>query len=195
MPDTAMGNSMDLHCKKCCTFRTGDVLGAPCRTTGCDGVIEEQAAFHTLVDELPEPMTCGRRAENGMDRDDSPFARSGSGKDRWQRFKSTGDRVCSYCGSLHPEDFLALVKRCAESDPLAEYNSVVEIEQSDKGYKIYIHQPGVRNAHEGGIKFYTQHLPHLFVTPQQEQEFVKARAVSAQRFERYLSAQRRPKTA
>ena len=178
-----------MHCKKCLTGRTGDVIGAECRTPGCDGIIEEEPAFSTLVDELPEPMTCGRRGDiypggifvHGQE----------EGKDRWQKFKTNGNRVCSFCGSLHPEDLFALVKQCAEAPLDAEYNSVPEIDRSDKGYKIYVHQPGVRNAHEGGIKFYTQHLPrdadgNLAVTDEQNAEYAKAVRASKVRFERYL---------
>jgi len=165
------------------------VIGAECRTPGCDGIIEEEPAFSTLVDELPEPMTCGRRGDiypggifvHGQE----------EGKDRWQKFKTNGNRVCSFCGSLHPEDLFALVKQCAEAPLDAEYNSVPEIDRSDKGYKIYVHQPGVRNAHEGGIKFYTQHLPrdadgNLAVTDEQNAEYAKAVRASKVRFERYL---------
>lgn len=176
---------MNLHCTKCLTSRTGDVLGAPCRTDGCDGTITEVPAFATLVDVLPEPMTCGRRSDvypGGL-----PAHRSTEqNQDRWQKFKSNGNRVCSFCGSLHPEDMFALVKQAAEAPADAEYKSVVNIEQSDKGYKVYVHQPGVRNAMEGGIKFYMQHLPRdpfgqVDVTPLQQVDFGKAVAASKAR--------------
>lgn len=169
----------DLHCPKCLTGRTGDILGQPCRTPGCDGTIEVDPPFASLVDELPEPMTCGRRAENGMDRPDSPFKNSGRDLDRWLRFKSNGNRVCSNCGSLHPDDMFALVQQCVLAPMDAVWNSVVEIEQSAKPYKIYVWQPGVRNAHEGGIKFYTQHLPRnesgeIAVSDERQEEFALA---------------------
>lgn len=130
-----------LHCVKCLCVRTDDVIGAKCRTPDCDGIISEAPTFASLVDELPEPMTCGRRDGGG------------GGLDRWQKFKSNGNRVCSYCGSLHQDDMFALVRDAASVD------SKVKISPSDKSYKIYVRQPGVRNAHEGGIKFYTHHLP------------------------------------
>jgi hypothetical protein len=180
---------MDLHCKKCCTGRSGDVLGAPCRTFGCDGIIEEQPTFASLVDRLPEPMTCGRRRESGMDDPNSPFVGAGQNLDHWDQFKSNGDRVCSYCGSLHPEDMFRLVNASAEAAEDVPYTSAVEIEPSDKGYKIYVHQPGVRNAHEGGIKFYKQHLTQGQVTEQQNAEYALAVKKSKARFERYLNAQ------
>lgn len=58
------------------------------------------------------------------------------------------DRVCGYCGSLHPEDLLKLVK---ERGPQI-------IQRTDKDYKIYVNRPEVPNASFGAIKFYTPHL-------------------------------------
>lgn len=184
---------MDLHCKKCLSSQTGDVLGQPCRTPGCDGVIEEMPAFATLVDELPEPMTCGRRFDYYAPGMPAPHNRE-EGQDRWQRFKSNGNRVCSYCGSLHPEDMFALVRDCANAPTDAAYGSVVEIEPSTKNYKVYVHQPGVRNAMEGGIEFYMQHVPRgedgkIAVTAEQSAEYSRAVRASKVRFERILHAQ------
>ena len=169
---------MYTHCKKCLTSRTGDVLGDPCKTEGCGGVIEEQPAFSTLVDELPEPMICPRRVM--MDR----------GPDHWLKFKAAhGNRVCSCCHSLHPDDLFALVKQCAEAPADTVYGSVVEIAEGK--LKIYVRQPGVRNAHEGGIKFYPQHLPRdaegkLNVSVGRDEEYKRAVAASRSRFERFL---------
>ena len=64
--------------------------------------------------------------------------------------------VVPICGSLHPDDFMRLVKLAAET-PI-DADEAVTVDPSDKGYKIYVRQPGVQNAHDGGIKFYTQHL-------------------------------------
>jgi hypothetical protein len=177
---------MNLYCKKCLCSGFGekpDELGAPCQTPGCDGVIERQPEFRELVDELPEPICCGRR------NDLSSVSHTFPDADRWLKFKSNGNRVCSYCGSLHPDDLFALVKASAEAPEDAEFGTVVEIEPSDKSYKIYVMQPGVRNAHEGGIKFYTHHLPRnadgsLAVTPEQNSEYARAVANSQKRFER-----------
>jgi hypothetical protein len=62
-----------------------------------------------------------------------------------------------------------------------------------KGYKIYVRQPGVRNAHEGGIKFYTPHLPRdgtgrLLVTDEQQADFGRAVKATRSRFNRRFSA-------
>lgn len=186
---------VSLYCAKCLSGRTGDVLGARCRTDGCDGIITEIPAFSTLVETLPEPMTCGRRYDTypgGM-----PVHHDRAEHlDHWQRFKSNGNRVCSYCGSLHPDDMFALVKASADAPDDADYRSVVEIERSDKGYKIYVQQPGVRNAMEGGIKFYIQHLPRsddgtrVLVTDEQQADFARAVARSKARFDKMLSERR-----
>jgi len=160
---------MYVHCKKCLTSRTGDVLGAPCRTHGCDGVIERQPEFRELVDRLPEPVTCGRR-------DGSMVAHKFPGPDYWDKFKSNGDRVCSYCGSLHPDDFWALVQQAAEA--AEDDRSAVEISSTDKPYKVYVERRNVRNAHEGGIKFYT---PHLVGEPTDEQQALYREALRRSR--------------
>lgn len=178
--------SEGLHCVKCLTSRTGDVLGEKCRTLNCDGVIELRPTFASLVDVLPEPMRCPRRDEQGG-------GLNFPGPDHWQKFKAIDNRVCSYCGSLHPDDMFRLVKVSAEASPDAEYHSVVEIEPSAKDYKTYVHQPGVRNAHEGAIKFYMQHLPRtaddkLDVTDEQQAEYGRAVRSTRQRRNRMMSS-------
>lgn len=142
--------------------------------------------WRDLVDQLPEPMTCGRRVESGMDVL-SPLRHSGPNLDHWKKFKSNGDRVCSYCGSLHPDDFWRLVKAAAEA-PI-ESTEAVSIDPSDKGYKVYVRQPGVQNAHDGGIKFYT---PHLIgpVTSEQQALYQEAVRRSRVRFEAHMKTLR-----
>ena len=123
-----------------------------------------------------------------MDDSNSPFVGSGQNLRPLGPVQVEWDRVCSYCRSLHPEDMF----RCegiAESGDDVPYTATVEIEPSDKGYKIYVHQPGVRNAHEGGIKFYKQHLTQGQVTEQQNAEYALAVKKSKARFEKYLNAQ------
>lgn len=179
-----------MYCKKCLTGRTGDVLGSPCQTPGCSGIIEAEPLFSTLVDELPEPMTCGRRFD--MYPGNIPAHEDrGVGQDHWQKFKSNGDRVCSYCGSMHPDDMFKFVRDCIEAGEDTPYGHSVDIEPSDKSYKVYVHRPGVRNAMEGAIKFYTHHLPKdgdgkLVITQQQQDEYKLAVHISKVRFERYM---------
>lgn len=76
-------------------------------------------------------------------------AKSGE-SDHWQTVGA--DRVCSYCGSMHPDEFISWCEDAIKVD------SKVSIDSTDKPYKVYIHRPGVSNASEGAIKFY---LPHL----------------------------------
>lgn len=83
--------------------------------------------------------TCGRRAESGMDADDSPFRMSGKNLDEYR-----ADGTCSYCGSVSQEAFLAFVEAGGEVGP------------TDKSYKAYLHSTD--DVPAPGIKFYFQHL-------------------------------------
>lgn len=122
---------------------------------------------------------CGRRDEGGW------WGRTDDlTPDTWDRGPD-GNRTCSYCGSLHPEDFFALVKAAADAGPDAG-DDVPSIDPSDKGYKVYVRQKGVRNASEGGIKFYTQHLPRP-VPVERNAEYSKAVQASRVRFERQMA--------
>jgi len=68
--------------------------------------------------------------------------------DRWNKVGS--DRVCSFCGSMHPEDFERVLDQ-------ALVDEKTTIEQSDKPYKVYIRREGITNASRGAIKYYKQH--------------------------------------
>lgn len=72
--------------------------------------------------------------------------------DHW--VKTGHDRCCSYCGSWHPDEFLAFLHEAADSQKPQHY-----ITHATKSYKIYIHRPNVSNAGQGAIKFYKWHLP------------------------------------
>lgn len=173
---------MDI-CQKCLTGRSELKAGDKCLTPGCDGVVEKAPEFKDLVDNVGEHR-CPRRNENPM------IDKAFPGPDRWQKFKRIDNRVCSHCGSLHPDDFFRLVKESAEAPEEAAYLHTISIEPSDKGYKIYVHQPGVRNAHEGGIKFYTPHLPEI-ITDEQNAQYQEAVRRTRIRFDRYLEETRR----
>src|SRR6202044_1854444 len=75
-------------------------------------------------------QTCPRRIEDGRI-PGSPFVGSDS-VDVWGK-----DRTCSYCGSLHPDDFIAALESGERLVP------------TDKNYKAYL------GDHK---KFYYQHL-------------------------------------
>lgn len=70
------------------------------------------------------------------------------GLDTWRTVGA--DRTCSFCGSLHPADFEAVLRRVIEDEQCT-------ISQSDKSYKVYIYRPEIHNALEGAIKYYKQH--------------------------------------
>jgi hypothetical protein len=103
---------------------------------------------------MPDQVTCkSRNSQPG------PW-KHGEGLDHW-RTEKNGDRCCSFCGSLHPDDFMRLVTQAAED------GSDVQIEPSDKSYKVYVSRPSVPNASEGGIKFYKWHTPENVSDEQQ----------------------------
>lgn len=95
---------------------------------------------------MTQPQTCPRRMNEV-----GPWKHE-ENLDRWLPHKN-GERVCSFCGSLHPEDFIKLCHQAAQ--PGAE----VDIETSSKEYKYYIRRDSVRKTNDGAIKFYTQHAP------------------------------------
>lgn len=86
-----------------------------------------------------------------------------------------GNRTCSYCGSLHPDDLMKICALVIDDDRYA-------IEGTTKSYKVYIQQPGVRNASEGAIKFYMHHAPAEPSTEHQEL-FREAVRTSSERFQ------------
>lgn len=106
---------------------------------------EKDPTVEDVTTALPGPITCLRRTTTP-----GPWIQE-SNLDRWLQFPN-GDRVCSFCGSLHPDDFKALIKD-AQSE-----KSDTRIDLSDKAYKVYVTRDSVANALEGGIKFYGWHL-------------------------------------
>lgn len=93
--------------------------------------------------------TCPRRAENGMDDPASPFKGAGQNLDTYTSGHGLigQARGCSYCGSMHPDDFMQAMREGKE------------LGVTDKNYKAYVdHQSG---------KFYYQHL-----STEQQAEFI-----------------------
>lgn len=97
-------------------------------------------------------MTAEAETHLCQSRASTPPAKFWPEKDTWNT-RPNGDRCCSFCGSLHPDDWLRLMKDAADM------SSETVIDPTDKGYKFYVRQKGVKNASEGGIKFYTWHIP------------------------------------
>ena len=95
---------------------------------------------------MSETMTCERRMEMV-----GPW-KIEEGPDSWGTREDSGEfRFCSFCGSLHPDDFEILIKESCDSDKPRTW-----IECSTKSYKWYIHTPDVKS---GMLKFYTHHIP------------------------------------
>lgn len=111
----------------------------------CDAKDESYLAVCAHVTERHPEQTflCGRRAEGGA-------SVMGESRDHW-RVEPNGDRCCSYCGSLHEEDFTAIMEGFVEGKEGFEFGTTT------KAYKVYARRPGVSNATEGGIKFYGVH--------------------------------------
>lgn len=70
----------------------------------------------------------------------------------WWKVMPNGERVCSYCGSIHPMDLLKLLKE-----------GKATITRSDKQYKWYINRPEIDNALKGAIKYYRDHDTKEFI--------------------------------
>lgn len=70
----------------------------------------------------------------------------------WKTHKD-GSRTCTHCGSLHPDDFIDIM------DAYIQGQEGFSFSTTTKDYKLYGHRPGVRNAGDGGIKFYSDHIP------------------------------------
>lgn len=98
-----------------------------------------------------------------------------------------GNRTCSYCGSIHPEDLMAICRKALTDDRYA-------IEGTTKSYKVYVRQPGVRNAGDGAIKFYLHHAPKA-PTAADQQLFHDAVRISNERFRTEMAAWRAERTA
>lgn len=97
-----------------------------------------------------EKQTCGRRMNDfgGQNRTEM--------LDEW--ISIGDDKVCSYCGSLHPERVIELIKQ----------HGIGIIARTDKDYKVYIERKDVPNASHGGIKYYMQHNTPEFVSAYNE---------------------------
>lgn len=108
--------------------------------TGEDELLLELRRRH------PEKMMrCGSRDQN-------PVAdRAFPGDDTWET-RGDGTRVCSFCGSLHEDDFIDIVEHYVKGDEGYSFDP------STKAYKFYAHRPGTSNGSVGGIKFYTWHI-------------------------------------
>ena len=116
---------------------------------------------------MTEKLVCPRREETGME-SVSNYPKT----DKWEIRKEvmsksniSKNRECSYCGSMHPEDFLKRIEEGWEVGP------------TDKNYKAYIERIddsyvdttglGLKSSFERG-KFYFQHF-----NEEQKRKFIK----------------------
>lgn len=97
-----------------------------------------------------------------------------------------GNRTCSHCGSVHPDDLMAICRKTIVDERYG-------VEGTSKGYKVYVRQPGVRNASEGAIKFYMWHAPEK-VSDADQQLFKNAKRITSERFDKMM-AERFPRAA
>lgn len=77
-------------------------------------------SFHMIEVHKDLMMHCPRRGEVGVRHREGPA-------DHW--YIRDHHRVCSYCGSMHPDDFLKAAEEHAELGP------------TDKSYKVYVDLP------------------------------------------------------
>ena len=124
-----------------------------------------------------EKQTCGRRMQEF-----GPWKRT-EGLDTW-RVELNGDRTCSFCGSMHPTDFLTFLKRIPEI-PGARVEKA-----TGKNYKFYVHRSDVQNASQGAIKFYTHHIPDAAAAAEMNEAYAPARELSVQRFQQVMDGMR-----
>jgi len=108
---------------------------------------ENELSFSSYIPvvKLDEKQICPRRMNTLGIHDKSQNI------DNWEM--RGDDKCCSYCGSIHPERVIELIK---------EHGFSV-IGKTDKDYKWYVNQPGVINAMHGGIKYYRQHDDAKFI--------------------------------
>lgn len=92
-----------------------------------------------------QKQTCPRRMDEM-----GPWGRR-QNLDTWDRVGN--DLVCSFCGSLHPDRVIELVRQ----------HGIDIVERSTKSYKWYINRPNVPNAGFGGIKYYRMHDTPEFI--------------------------------
>jgi len=122
---------------------------------------------------MAEKQRCPRRGESP---NPDAYGDGTSTPDRWdRRYGRKGPRSCSYCGSMHPDDFLAAAR-----------DGSGELGPTDKNYKVYVTIESVtytptsstwQNGKQSNVvkhpkapamlKFYFQHLSH-----EQMHEFV-----------------------
>lgn len=117
---------------------------------------------------------CGRRDDMfGVNRGDAELP------DTWD-MGPDGNRTCSYCGSIHPDDLMKICRLVLEDERYS-------VDGTDKSYKVYVRIPGVVNASQGAIKFYKQHAPRD-ASKEDQELFSAALTLSSERWRQRFSS-------
>lgn len=98
---------------------------------------------------MGEQQMCPRRMETGQ---------RGEGTDEWQvdvERTGHGYRTCTYCGGLHPADFITLIREG------------VEVEATDKSYKFYVPIPSTDPDRLWVVSTAYNHVPDGYLTWEQ----------------------------
>jgi hypothetical protein len=103
----------------------------------------ENGKKENLVLEDNSTFYCKRRMGHPMESEQP---------DRWDRRGE--DLCCSYCGSMHPQTIIDLAYGIVDGGDTQTF-----FHMSDKAYKMYVDRKNIQNASEGGIKFYSAHIP------------------------------------
>lgn len=85
-------------------------------------------------------------------------------EDQWWDKEINGDRTCSGCGSYHPKEFIEWLDKAIDPD------KEDRLDMTTKGYKFYVHKPGVSNASQGAIKVYLHHIQQYIQEQKLSQE-------------------------
>jgi len=143
---------------------------------------------NTRAAELREELAVAARAQFGAATCGRRMTEMGpweyrEGLDWWEP-QPNGERDCSFCGSMHPEDFDRFLDKV-----IADPDIHVRVGVTDKRYKFYVQRPEIKNAMEGPIKFYTHHAPAewLPVGSPAQVKLQQACRVSAEKFEQVMA--------
>lgn len=101
--------------------------------------------------------------------------------DGW-RIEPNGERSCSYCGSMHPDDLMAFLNSV---DGVSRW-----IDLNDNKHKVYIHRPEVESAKEGPIKYYIIHSESRAVITAINMALVVTKARDKERMAKQLTSPR-----
>jgi len=95
--------------------------------------------------------------------------------------RPNGDRTCSLCGSLHPDDFKRILTEAAD------IRSFTWIDASRDGLMWPVHRPDILNGAMGGLRFFNWHSPSIEWCDEINQLLPEATRVSVIKYKRHLN--------